>query len=269
MWYSVKIIVVFIYNKWIRVAIVKCDFSFEHYREILKYIKENGYRSAFYDEDIDGRQIIIRHDIDLDLDAALELAKIESELGMKAVYFIWIGSPFYNILEKRYKGIIDSILELGHEIGLHYDETAYICDTKDSMLSYIDKECEILKCYFDIDVKTVYFHRPSKFILDSDVNCGKYINTYSKRFFKEYFYISDSRGEWKNGCMCGKLGKDSPEKIQFLTHPIWWKNKSLSNQERLNEFLQYKTNKMSGDIDDNITIYNKKNIKIIEVNDEN
>ncbi|MGG7214944.1 hypothetical protein ACQPUY_15250 [Clostridium nigeriense] len=248
---------------------MKCDFSFEHYRNILELIRENGYNSTFYDENVEGKQIIIRHDVDLDLDAALEISKIESELGMKAVYFIWIGSPFYNIFENRYKNIIKEIIDGGHEIGLHYDETSHKCNSKEELIAYIDKESKILKTYFDIDIKTVSFHRPSSYILDSDLNCGKYINTYSNKFFKDFLYLSDSRGQWRNGCICSKLNKDSAEKIQFLTHPIWWKNRTLTNQERLKEFLQYKLNKMSDDISNNITIYDKKNIVLEETDYEN
>lgn len=247
---------------------MNCNFSFEHYREILTLIKERGYKSTFYDEDAEGKQIIIRHDVDLDLDSALEISKIEAELGMKAVYFIWIGAPFYNIFENRYKNIIEQIINEGHEIGVHYDETSYECNSKEELISYIDKESKMFKTYFDIDIKTVSFHRPSSYILDSDINCGKYINTYSKRFFKEYFYLSDSRGEWRNGCICKILDKENPEKIQFLTHPIWWKDKTLTNQERLREFLQYKLNKMNKDIVNNISIYDKRNFTLKEVENE-
>ena len=245
-----------------------CNFSFKHYEEIMKLIKEKGYISTFYNEDIKGKQIIVRHDIDLDLDAALEMAKIEKKSGIKAVYFIWIGSPFYNIFEKRYKNVIKEIMELGHEIGLHYDETSNMCNSKDELIEYIDKESEVIKTYFNIDIKTVSFHRPSKYILESDINCGKYINTYSKKFISDFKYLSDSRGQWRNGCFCNLLKDENHEKIQFLTHPIWWKNNSVSNQDRLQEFLEYKLRKMSGDISDNITIYNKKNFILKENENE-
>lgn len=247
---------------------MRCDFSFNHYKEILELIKQKGYTSTLYEGDFNGKQIIIRHDVDLDLDAALEMSKIEAELGMKAVYFIWIGSPFYNIFENRYKNIVKKISELGHEIGIHYDETSHMCNSKEELISYIDKESKIIKTYFDIDIKTVSFHRPSQYIIDSDINCGKYINTYSKRFFKDFFYLSDSRGQWRNGCLCDILDKESPEKIQFLTHPIWWKGEGLSNQDSLRAFLQYKLDKMNNDISQNITIYNKKYLKLREVNNE-
>ncbi len=248
---------------------MRCDFSFNHYREILTLVKEKGYQSTFYDEQVEGRQIIIRHDIDLDLDAALEMAKIEAELDMKAVYFIWITSPFYNIFENRYKNIIMKIVELGHEIGLHYDETSYMCDSREELISYIDKESNLIKTYFDLDIRTVSFHRPSQYILNSDLKCGKYINTYSKKFFKEFAYISDSRGVWQNGCICDILNNDSPEKLQFLTHAIWWKEKSLINQERLKDFLQFKLEKMSNDLSTNITIYDKKKLILKENSCEN
>ena len=151
------------------------------------------------------------------------MANIESKLGMKAVYFIWIGSPFYNIFENRYKNVVKEIIKLGHEIGIHYDETSNMCNSKDELIEYIDKESKIIKTYFNIDVKTVSFHRPSHYIIESDVNCGKYINTYSKKYINDFVYLSDSRGQWRNGCICSILEKDTYEKIQLLTHPIWWK----------------------------------------------
>ncbi|MDU3351755.1 MAG: hypothetical protein E7E72_16830, partial [Clostridium sp.] len=109
----------------------------------------------------------------------------------------------------------------------------------------------------------------SQYILNSDLKCGKYINTYSKKFFKEFAYISDSRGVWQNGCICDILNNDSPEKLQFLTHAIWWKEKSLINQERLKDFLQFKLEKMSNDLSTNITIYDKKKLILKENSCEN
>ncbi|MBB6713481.1 hypothetical protein [Clostridium gasigenes] len=243
---------------------MKCDFSFEHYNEIITKIKEAGYKSSFLKEKINGKQIIIRHDVDLDLDAALEMAKIEADMGMIACYFIWINAPFYNIFEQRYTKIINEIISLGHEVGLHFDETCHECKTIDDMLFCIDKECEFLNDHLDIKIESVSFHRPTERILNSDLKLGKYINTYSQKFFKQFKYISDSKGLWKEDCMCKMLDNIENEKIQFLTHPIWWKEKSLNNQDRLKEFLEFKLKKMNDEISENIKSYHKKDFKITE-----
>lgn len=35
---------------------------------------------------------------------------------------------------------------------------------------------------------------------------------------------------WKNSYVFCMLNEELPEKLQFLTHAIWWKEKSLINQ---------------------------------------
>lgn len=241
-----------------------CDFSLKHYNEIIMLVKEAGYKSGFLKNEIKGKEIIIRHDVDLDLDTALEMAKIESSLGMVGSYYIWINSPFYNIFENRYTKIINEIIALGHEIGLHFDETAYSCESPKEMLFYIEKECKIINEYFNINIESVSFHRPSEMVLNGDLVLGKYINTYSNKHFKQYKYISDSKGLWRDGCICKRFSTLDSEKIQLLTHPIWWKEESMNNQERLKEFLEFKLKKMNNDIEANIKSYNKKDFKIIE-----
>lgn len=243
---------------------MECDFSFKHYNEIIMLIKESGYKSGFLKEEINGKRIIIRHDIDLDLDTALEMAKMESSSKMVGCYFIWINSPFYNIFETRYTKIINEIISLGHEVGLHFDEAAHDCKNINEMLVCIENECKILSEHFNIDIESVSFHRPSEIVLNSDLKLGKYINTYSQKFFKQYKYISDSKGLWKDECICNILSNIDNEKIQFLTHAIWWKEKNLNNQDRLKEFLEYKLKKMNVDISENIKSYNKKEFKITE-----
>lgn len=241
-----------------------CGFSFQHYNEIMMLIKDSGYRSGFLRDKISGKQIIIRHDVDLDLDTALEMAKIESSMGMIGCYFIWINSPFYNIFEQRYTKIINEIIALGHEIGLHFDETAHYCEKESEMLFCIEKECKILNDHLNIYIESVSFHRPSKIVLNGDLKLGKYINTYSNKNFNEFRYISDSKGLWKEDCICKLLNNIDNEKIQFLTHPIWWKEKSINNQDRLKEFLEFKLEKMNVDISKNIKSYEKKYFKITE-----
>lgn len=243
---------------------MRCDFSFKHYKEIITKIKESGYKTGFLKETITGKQVIIRHDVDLDLDAALEMAKIEADMGLVACYFIWMNSPFYNIFEQRYTKIISEIIDLGHEVGLHFDETCHQCETIDQMMICIEKECRILNDHLNINIESISFHRPSERILNSDLKLGKYINTYSEKFFKQFEYVSDSKGLWKRECMCKLFKNIENEKIQFLTHPIWWKEKTLNNQDRLKDFLEFKLQKMNNEISQNIGSYEKKDFKITE-----
>ena len=189
---------------------------------------------------------------------AYEIAKIENKYNIKSTYFIWLTSPFYNIFEVEYRDVITNIVNMGHEVGLHFDETAYQIKDLEDMKHYVFKEKFIIENYFDVKIKSVSFHRPSHIVLDNDVSLGELFNSYSKKFFDEYKYISDSRGMWREGCLCKLLENTAYSKIQVLIHPIWWRKTSKNNTEKLDEFLQLKQEKLDTDLANNITIYKKK-----------
>lgn len=100
----------------------KLDFTFAKYIELCKKILNTGYTLLTMEEyfSLDkkpDRFIIIRHDIDdeIDLAYALKMAKVEAELGMPSTYY-------FRTCEKVFdKGKLREIAELGHEIGYHYE----------------------------------------------------------------------------------------------------------------------------------------------------
>lgn len=78
--------------------------------------------------------LLIRHDVDCDLDAALEMAALEAEMGVQATYFLL--PPGDNGVYANYYGRIAfgrvwhtrrllvaarKLIELGHEVGIHND----------------------------------------------------------------------------------------------------------------------------------------------------
>src|SRR5215470_4067193 len=81
------------------------NFSLEAYSELLFTFKDAGYSFCGFEE-INSRLIeqrpflVLRHDIDISLCPALEIARIEYELGVQATYFVLFRSPFSNILSR-------------------------------------------------------------------------------------------------------------------------------------------------------------------------
>ena len=53
-----------------------CEFSLAHYRELLEAAKGGGYRFAGFDRPPGGGDLILRHDVDLSLEAAVAMAEI-------------------------------------------------------------------------------------------------------------------------------------------------------------------------------------------------
>ena len=60
---------------------MSCAFDLAHYRELLDAARDGGYRFAFFDHEPEAGELLLRHDVDLSLDAALQIAELEAEAG--------------------------------------------------------------------------------------------------------------------------------------------------------------------------------------------
>jgi len=232
-----------------------CNFTLKHYEEICKIIIHSKYKLCFFNDDIQSSRfiVVLRHDIDQSIEQALRIAKIENNYNIKSTFFLWLRSPFYNIFEKKYTDIIYNIIELGHQIGLHFDESVYKIENEKDLNKFIEKEINLVKIYFSVNIYAVSMHKPSKTLLNSDVKLDKYINTYEKKFFRDLKYISDSRRTWKEGCVCKKLNPEIYPKLHLLIHPFWWVEKEISFSKRIVNFIEEKKNKTILDISSNIS----------------
>lgn len=218
-----------------------CDFSYRHYKEILGEISNKNYKVVDFNNcDSYKKEIIVRHDIDLDLKKAFKMAEIEKNAGVKANYFFWITSPFYNIFDSDNSLIVKNIIKLGHNVGIHFDEGAYNCSSEGELEQFIMKEINMFEMYFQYRPNVVSFHMPRKELLNNNFKFSNFVNTYHNKFFKQYKYLSDSEMRWREGCVCKKLKLNMYSKIQVLVHPIWWSDNGDNSDEVINEFIKYK-----------------------------
>jgi len=242
-------------------------FTLEAYQELLKTIRSSGYKITNYNNfGKFTKEIIIRHDVDFILEKAFEMAELENREGISSTYFILISSPFYNIHEKKSNEILKKITSLGHQIGVHFDQTVYENNDISMIIKNALYEIDVLSMALDCKINTISFHRPSKFILDADIEFGSNIvNTYSQKFFKEITYISDSRMNWKIDPI-RRIVESKDYKIQLLVHPIWYNEVEMSTKEILSTFLDYKKSQIYSFIDSNFTnlfefLTNEKDVK--------
>ena len=195
------------------------DFTYAGYKLLLNRLKDGGYDSFSY-SGWEGRKkcAILRHDVDYSLAKAERIAEIEHDLGVKSTYYILLTSDLYNVYSKNNAKTIDHLLSLGHDIGLHFDEARYpdAYGNAERITELILKEAQIGK-----QINTVSMHRPSRQILDADLEIPGMINSYGKTFFEEFKYISDSRRRWREPVdEIIKSGKY--ERLHILTHPFWY-----------------------------------------------
>jgi hypothetical protein len=76
-------------------------------------------RELWEDRSQDRLRFGVRHDVDLRLDAALQLGRIEREHGVRTTYYVLHSAPYYSDPELIPR--LRELQALGHEVGLHYD----------------------------------------------------------------------------------------------------------------------------------------------------
>ena len=198
-------------------------FTFDAYEKLIELIRKENYIIASYSNYSQyEKAVIIKHDVDMSLEMAADFAEFEKKLGISSTYNILLCSDFYNPYSKKNMNHILKIFNMGHEIGLHFDEARY----SEDIIENINKEIFLLEQYIGTEIKSFSMHRPSEETLRAEYSLknGEIVNTYSRKFFKEFKYISDSRRNWREDPIeTIKSGKYS--KIHILTHPIWYSRK--------------------------------------------
>jgi hypothetical protein len=225
---------------------MKCNFTYRHYEEILKIAKEEAFEfSSFSQEPDTKKRIYLRHDIDISIKSALDIAEIEKNHQVASTFFIQLNSPFYNIFEEDNLEIIRGIASLGHHIGIHFDMQLIPDHNALNLEEPIYRQYAFLRDFFPLQ-KVISFHHPSPKVLNNEIHCGAFVNAYSPQFRQRY--LSDSNGRWKEGCPCRILKEANLEKVQILTHPFWWGRDEMgepSNQYQ--NFLDSNEEKMRRD----------------------
>ncbi|MDE7247636.1 MAG: hypothetical protein K2N43_07090, partial [Lachnospiraceae bacterium] len=176
------------------------QFTYECYQALLKELKDHGYQIADYESwRQKDRCAILRHDVDYDVQKAVEMAEFEQTQGVTSTYFVLLTSNFYNVFSKETCQAIRKMINCGHTIGLHFDEVRYpeLAGDPEGITQKIAEEAQILGMAVGHKVNTVSMHRPSKEILEADLQIPGMINSYGKVFFKDFKYVSDSRRRWR------------------------------------------------------------------------
>lgn len=221
-------------------------FTYTEYQKILSSLWEHGYKFKGYENYCDSdKTVILRHDIDISLDRAIRVAEIESKFGesigeeIRSTYFILISSDFYNPFSQQSISAIMKIRELGHSIGLHFDEKKYFQNdslwSEDVIIEYILLEKALLEKMVGFEISTVSMHTPSKKTLNANLEIPGLINSYSEEFFKEFKYISDSYHRWRENVW--DVIATEPDRLHLLTHPFWYHNTSYTRAEVFNHYI--------------------------------
>jgi len=179
---------------------VSCAFDLAHYGELLDAARDGGYRFAFFDREPQAGDLLLRHDVDMSLDAAVAMAELEAERAVAATYFLMTRSDFYNLDARGGVAALARLRELGHRVGLHgvYPDAA-------------------LDDRFD---PVVAWHTPDPEFMSEPIAGA--VNVMQPGFFDPARYRSDSNQHWRSGCPHDELAAGAFDWLQLLVHPEIW-----------------------------------------------
>ena len=202
-------------------------FSRATYSDLLEALSKSGYGFSTFSQEVDrlpsnssGRRCLLRHDIDISMDYALDMAQLERLHNVSSTYFLMLRSPMYNLMSRHAKSVMENLANLGHEIGLHFDGGS---SRRKGMTLEEDIQFEInmLSGLLGRHVRAFSFHQPSEEAIRLQIEIPGVINTYHPSQLPGYKYISDSNRDWREKDPF-EFVTQGFDRLQILTHPIWW-----------------------------------------------
>lgn len=220
------------------------EFTYTAYCGLLSLLRQGGYAfTDYHDYQAHPRCVILRHDVDNSLPQALRLAEIEADEGVKSTWFVLLRTDFYNPASASAQKTLRRIRELGHEIGLHFDEMAYSGEdgiepcANSSIEEHIRYEADVLADICGCPITTVSMHRPSKATLEADLKIPGMVNSYGQTFFHDFKYFSDSRRRWREPVEDIIRGGEH-DRLHILTHAFWYHEQDQDITESVGAFIR-------------------------------
>jgi hypothetical protein len=226
------------------------DFTLATYQYILEKLLAANYQFQTFAEFITnpgiGKTVILRHDVDRAPYNAIKMANIEKNLKVKASYYFRIVDESYD------EYCIKSIVEIGHELGYHYEDFAMAQGNKELAFATFQKNLEIFRQFYPI--KTMCMHGSPMSQWDNRLLWKSYnykdfeiiAEPYFDLDFNQIFYITDASRTWNNEQvtvrdkvksnfdipinsskdMIHLLNKNKmPDRLMLSTHPHNWADK--------------------------------------------
>ncbi len=164
--------------------------------------------------------VLLRHDLDIGLDLAFEMAKLEKAEGIRSTYFVMVSNPLYNVRSKGNIDIIRWLADNDFNVGLHFDPSIYETRDADGLIDYACEEARILSGIAGRNVNALSFHMPSKYGMIQKL--GSFQVAYDERYFNDAIYMSDSQMSFRHKKPYEFIHKASERLIQILLHPFFY-----------------------------------------------
>ena len=231
------------------------DFTLKKYTQLLDAFLCSDYEFMTFEdycfcakELADKKLVIFRHDVDLKAENALQVAKIETEKGIRSTYY------FRTLASSNKPNVIKQIVALGHEVGYHYEDFSFCNGDAEKAKHLFLKNLNYFRQFYP--VKTICMHGSPRSRFDNKdlwksfdyQSCGIVGEPYFDMDFDEFFYLTDTgrcwdgfltsvrdkvpqQNDWKkkgllyhstDDVINALLENKFPHRLMLTTHPQRW-----------------------------------------------
>jgi hypothetical protein len=203
-------------------------YSPDAYRELIALFRQQGYRFAGIGDPIDeagGKLAYLRHDIDYSPAWAADFARIDAELGVRAMFCFQLRSPLYNLASRQCRAAVDAVLAAGHRVGLHFTILDAAGVSEAELARAIAADLAAARALVPAIAPVFSWHNPSlvpgliERLLDFEV--PGLVNLYGRRWVRDTRYFSDSN--WRYSiAKWQEIARAGHARVQLLFHPFQW-----------------------------------------------
>lgn len=239
------------------------DFTLNTYRSLISTALKEGYHfrtfEDFLSSRIDGKVIILRHDVDELAGNALKIAELENSLDIRATYY------FRTVSQSNNPEVIRKIASMGHEIGYHYEDLSNANGNYKTAILSFEKNLQYFRQFYPVRTISMHGSSSSKFDNRDLWNHFKFEDfgligePYISLDFNNVFYLTDTGFSWNGGkyavwdvvennfdlsfhssqqiIQCLKE-KKFPNSCMILSHTLWTDNIIQWTWLHVREFLR-------------------------------
>ena len=179
------------------------EFTLKTYTCLIEAFKKAGYRFVTFEdycehgvEYDDVRFVIMRHDVDKRAYNALVIAKMEAKSGIQSSFYFRVDE------QSNQPEVIKAIVDLGHEIGYHYEDLSICNGDAEKAICHFKMQLDYFRKYYP--VRTICMHGSPRSKFDSRKlweqfdyhDFGIVGEPYFDVDFSKVFYLTDTGRRW-------------------------------------------------------------------------
>ncbi|MGE4279573.1 MAG: hypothetical protein AB7G62_08300 [Magnetospirillum sp.] len=161
--------------------------------------------------------IILRHDVDLDVQAAYDFSRLLADIDIRSTFFFLVTAETYNVNCLPARRMLRQMAEDDFEVALHFDPQVYPKADEAALARHARDEGDILADIIGQGVNSVSLHNPS--VHGSFMLLDGWNNAYDPAIFAPDRYLSDSRMQFRSDPM-DFVAQGASRTVQLLLHPL-------------------------------------------------